>query len=182
MELHITLPNLARTEEVFAKFPVEARKAMAMTINEGIRKARTEIKKAIARVYNIQSGTVLGYLKKEFPAYASPGSLLGVLHVESERVLVQDFKAHEKKPAGTYFQEIRGVNSHMQHAFEAGMKSGHAGIFGRIDGMARLRIREISGDSIPQMLENIKTEVIWQTTVEEYVGERFEHQIDRLLA
>lgn len=181
MELKITLPNIKEKEALFAKFPNEARQAMSMTINEGIRKARTEIKKAIAKAYNMKSGTVLQYLKNEFPSYSTPGDLVGLLHVESERVAVQDFGASENKPGGTFFEEVRGVKSHMQHAFEAGMASGHHGIYGRIDGMARLRIREITGDSIPQMIENIKSEVYWQHEVEQYVGQRFEHQVDRLL-
>lgn len=181
MEIRIVLPNIKEQEDLFAKFPAQARQAMSLTINEGIRKARTEIKKGVAKAYNIKSGTVLSYLKKEFPAYSSPGDLLGLLHVESERVAVADFGAKEKKPAGTSFEEVKGQESHMPHAFEAGLKSGHHGIFGRIDGTARLRIREITGDSIPQMIENIKSEVYWQTEVEHYVGQRFQHQVDRLL-
>lgn len=181
MEIKIVLPNIEAEKELFAQYPLQARRAMSLTINEGIRKARTEIKRAVAKAYNISSGTVLGYLKKEFPAYSTPGDLLGLLHVESERVAVADFGAEEHKPAGVFFEEVKGQESHMPHAFEAGLRSGHHGIFGRIDGTARLRIREMTGDSIPQMIENIKSEVYWQTEVERYVGERFEHQVERLL-
>jgi hypothetical protein len=182
VEVRIKVRGIEQAEHALEKIPGGARVAISRAINDGLRKARTEIKKAIGAVYNLKSGVILAGLKREFPAYASPGSLFGLLHIESYKFPVADFEAVDLNPAGVRFEEIRGRYSGLPHAFMAGMKSGHSGVFGRIDGTARLRIREITGLSIPQMLENPKVEPKWQKIVEDEVEQRLDHYVSYLLA
>lgn len=181
MEIQIQLRGLNELRSKLEKGPEEARQAISRTINDGLRKARTEIKKAIGQHYNLKPAAILSELKKEFPAYSTPSSLFGLLHIESNKVPVMDFGAVDLNPAGVRFEEIIGRYSGLPHAFVAGFKSGHQGVFGRIDGSARLRIREITGLSIPQMLENPEVETKWQETTGNYVQERLEHNVSHLL-
>jgi hypothetical protein len=182
MELKIQITGVESLEAKLKKVPAGAKIAISRAINDGIRKARTEIKKSIGQIYNLQSGRILSALKRELPVFSSPGSLFGLLHIESTKFNVEDFAARDNFPAGVNFQEIRGQNSGLSHAFIRTMASGHIGVFGRVGGGPRLPIREITGLSIPQMLENPKVEPKWEHAVEETVAARLEHHVSHLLS
>jgi hypothetical protein len=181
MEVRLVLPNLNEVAAKFEGVPAGARKAISRTINDGIRKARTEIKKTIGQVFNLKPTPILAGLKREFPAFSTPNDLFGLLHIEGYKFPVSDFGARDQFPAGVAFQEIKGRQAVLPHDFIRTMGSGHTGVFHRIDGTARLRIAERTGLSIPQMLENPRTTPAWQAAVESFMGGRLEHHVSYLL-
>lgn len=65
-------------------------------------------------------------------------------------------------------------------AFLARMKSGHLGVFNRVEN-GKFPIVQRYGPSVPQMLENANVQKYVEDRATEMLAKRMEHEIDRML-
>lgn len=180
--------------------PKHADKAVSMAINEGVRKGKTAIWRAVKPVYNISQGDVYKRIRTYF---SKPDRLVGTINISSEHLKMLLFSP---KPTPTFKQAaddaakqgkpktvnlhrgkqvsveiVKGKRTDIKGGFYAQMpKSGHRNIFVR-RGKLRLPIHSMTTIGVAEMVQSQNvlpkiTEEMKQVTVTE-----LNRQINRFL-
>lgn len=136
--------------------------AIARALNRAAVSVRAEASRRIRERYNLRAGTVNRELTV---SRASPSRLVAVVRARGKPVALAEFNARQSKAKKVKGQVtvqvlraggrkvVRGNPRLKGKPFIATMKSGHVGIFQRVD-KSRLPIRELFSISVPKAMSS----------------------------
>lgn len=141
--------NTSDVEKTIRQFKARYPRAVARALNRAINSARAGMTTAIARDMGLKASVVRNELKVQ---QATQTSFIARLSVTGTRIPLEQFGARGPLPSrGRGRVTVRGKT--YPGAFRARMRSGHVGVFKRLD-PPRLPIVELRGASLPHVFAN----------------------------
>lgn len=132
--------------------PIEARKAVARTLNETMVKSQGIMAQEASRIYAVTQRDIRQSFRTFTANYKDMRA--GVKSVGNKFNLSKFGVAYSRSTL-PQIRELRGVRTGVPHSFMVITKSGHMGIFHR-KGKTHLPIVEMVGGSPPQMIHGAK--------------------------
>lgn len=166
---------------LLGNIPKAVDKAQKSAIKKTVTGVRRFAAQKVKEDYTIQSKYVTRTLSTRFE------NGTGILRSRGGVNDLRFFKTNPKRvtkrrPKNGVFAQVRrdGGGGRLQHAFIAGMSSGHLGVFQR-EGKARFPIRKLTGPSTPSMLSNPKVTEAIAERMEERLAVNVDHEINAFL-
>jgi hypothetical protein len=195
----VDVTGIAEVERRLGKFKSQAHVVMCRAINDAVSKTLTEMKKVPGDDFHIRQKGVAPSLK---PHKASRSRLKGAVSASGERVKLYKFKY--KLSDAVVSAAVIKANAPKElvkgekKAFIASMGNGHTGIFERQGLKHKMEtrkkgsssyitkhnetIRELTGLSVPQMLNNEDALKRINQTASECLNNRLQHHINYILS
>jgi hypothetical protein len=174
--------------DTLGRFPEKAKKAAVRAINRAVEGARTDTVKKVCEEYVIKPSDVR---KTIHIVRAKSDRLTAQVISEGRPIPLIKFNVKPKKPPakGTHVVDrktvIAGVKfgsaKEMPHSFITEMKSGHVGVFSRVNNAPRLPIEQKYGPSVPQMVGSKDVINFIEKRARERLDKELRHQITYLL-
>lgn len=200
--------GLAEAQKLLADMPKTIPKAAARAINKTATATKTEAWKQVKKIYTIKRVRFNKAWDKVSRATAS--NLKAELISRSPRLPLSYFKIKPKSPPKrrprnpVFVQVKRGEGGPIRDAFVARMKSGHTGVFHRMQDGSRGEIHEYKirprpkkrgqgmtkgiaqieqnvGPAVPQMLGSKTVSAFIEKRASEVLNERFTHEVNAIL-
>lgn len=180
--IEISAETIERVNKILSGVPKGAEKALSNAMNRGLQKVKSSSLKQVKTVYAVKSGDFNAATRTKVRS-TSAGNLAGYVSFSGVKIPLYKFNVTPKVPGtGNIVRagQQKGVLSPFEHAFIAGMKSGHMGIFERT-GVKRFPIEEIMGASGAEMVGNAAVLPEIEKEAQDVLDKRIEHEINRLL-
>jgi len=150
--------------------------AIARGLNKSGAQGKTVLVRAVATDLGIKQATVREKLHEE-PAKST--KLVYRLSVSGKRIPLYEFKAKGRLPSrgqgSGVTAKLPGGAGRYPHAFLARMKSGHLGVFQRVD-RRRLPIYELFGPSLPKVVGRFAR--VFFARANEVMPKNLQHEIN----
>lgn len=176
--------DIAKANVLLSHIKGGAPKAINSALNRTIEGVRTDITKQVTATYDIKAKPVRASMKITKSSMstlrasvASAGSPIPLINFR-----ITPNKPGQQKPGSVLRASVkRSGGKPIPGAFVAQMTNGHIGVFQRI-GKKRLKIKELFGPSVPQMMEETKINKQVMDGANDRFSKRIDHEIERLLA
>ena len=182
--IEISAEAVERVNKILSGVPKGAEKAMSNAMNRGLQKVKTSALKQVKTVYAVKSGDFNAATRTRI-RNTSAGSLAGYISFSGVKIPLYKFNSTPKVPGTGQMVRaglFKGVFTPFEHAFIAGMRSGHLGIFERKDPPPkRLPIGERMGHSGAEMVGNAAVIPEIEKQAQEVIDKRIDHEISRIL-
>ena len=169
---------LEKAQKMLQGMPGATEKAVKSAIAKSIRGARKDAVDKAKERYTIKQTYITRTMKVYYSADGAVLKSSGPVNDLSYFLHTPKSIPKHRPPAGQYLysQVVRGEGGTIAHAFLAGMKSGHTGVFqreGHGSSNESLPIAKMAGPSTPQMLES--------PTVSEYIEQHAQERLEKNL-
>ncbi len=169
--------------------PAEFNKALARAINDALKAQKTQAKREISQRFTIKQKDISEYIKERKATSSTLGAELRFIGpgIPALRFKVKPAEPRPAKRPIIIIQYKKDGGGPAPGKFVAVMKSGHRGVFERIDGEymkknpLRQAITEIMGPSAAGMVGGPEVREAIQARANEVLSSRLEHHMERLL-
>lgn len=173
---------MERLENILGNTPRQIPIVAALAINRAAEAARTQAGRSVRETYNVKHKDVISTIKIK---KASPNDLHADIRSRGSVLELMKFKVNPTRPQPKRKAPItvsvkKGSSKSIKEGFVAQMSNGHINVFTRVSNK-RLPIKGHYGPSIPQMLGNDSVVRFVEDKAEEVLGNRLEHEINRML-
>ncbi|GIO09666.1 hypothetical protein J31TS6_56940 [Brevibacillus reuszeri] len=190
--IEFTAEQIEKAERLLQHIPGAAPKALSRAMNRAVDSAKTEASRKARETYHVKHKDVLDTINV---SKSSPSNLQAMVLSRGHVLALTKFQVRAGKPQparaaamrwdkGRPFKIVvrvkRGDGGPIKKAFVAQMKSGHLGVFHRVN-KKRLPLVQRFGPSVPEMLGNIKVTDAVDRRAEAVMDERLDHEIRRIL-
>jgi len=172
-EISIELTDADELQFDVRAYPPRADRILVRALNRGINSGRTFMQREIARDTGLRVGDARAAIVMREATIAHPEAKLTA---SLRRIPLIDFRATATRRGGVRAR-LTGGAGHYPHAFIATMRSGHRGVFQRVD-RARLPIRELHGPSLGHVFAKYRAAAL--ARAEESFRTNLDHELSRL--
>lgn len=182
--IEIKADKVKEAQQLLEHIPGAIPKALKTAINKSIRGAKTEASKKVREEYVIQSSRITETMSFKF---ASTENLSAYVMSKGRPRALTYFKTRPStipigRPKNQLFAQVKkSGGGTIRGAFLALMKSGHLGVFNRMEGNASFPIKQLYGPSVPQMLENPSVSDYIETKTQERLESNIDHEVNAFL-
>lgn len=184
--IEVSEQTIDRIQKILAGIQDADKKVLKNAMARALMAGKTEAKRQAVSVYHIKSGDFNenSYIKYKSVKHHADGEMIGEIDFSGSPIPLYKYNVTPETPkeGATAAAAVLKANSPVPfnrdndvHVLQ--MQSGHIGIFKGENG----RLKELYAPSAPKMVENEEVMLKIEDRVNEVLGRRIEHEIERLL-
>lgn len=182
VEVTVDKKAIKRAQKLLKNIPNGAKKAVVNATNRALTKGKMTVNKGITSRFTIKATPVKESLSIQKASFGRLGGLVksNAPVTELSRFKLNPAKATKKRPSALKVDVKKSGLKPIPHAFVMQTKSGHTGVFERVD-KARTPVRQLMGPSIPYMAKDPQITNNVQKEMVNMFNSRLDHEVKRLL-